>query len=192
MTGITGIFDGLYVDQLFHKNERGETVYYPFGVMGRGYLLPEARLASVKRATRGLMLASLIVGLSLGWAALWVINAPDPVRPMVWPTGLALFALLVGGITYLQSRLASGLEPVSGPRPGLGEWLRRGRQARAPWTSWVCLGLGLFCLLLAAFGIAFAIAEGTLGSMVAGGFFLVAGGLLTWDGALGILERKVD
>jgi hypothetical protein len=28
--------------------------------------------------------------------------------------------------------------------------------------------------------------------MVAGGFFLVAGGLLTWDGALGILERKVD
>ncbi|CAN0467369.1 unnamed protein product, partial [Phaeothamnion confervicola] len=33
------IFDGLYVDQLFQKNERGEAIYYPFGLMGRGYLL---------------------------------------------------------------------------------------------------------------------------------------------------------
>ena len=51
MAGLTGIFDDIYVKQLFQKNERGETVFYPFGLIGRGYLLPKEREADVRQAT---------------------------------------------------------------------------------------------------------------------------------------------
>jgi hypothetical protein len=40
--GLKSIFDGLYVNQLIQKNERDETIIYPHGMMGRGYVLPSA------------------------------------------------------------------------------------------------------------------------------------------------------
>jgi len=191
--GIKSIFDGLYVDQLFQKDERGRTVFYPHGLMGRGYRLPADREARVRRSMRRLLLVALVLGISFGLLVLRIMHTPGEVPPAIWLLGGGAFVLLLGLVAHLQARLALGLEPVSGPRPSVGEWLRAGRRVRALWTHWACIGLGLFGLLMAGAGFAFGIADGDPWGFASGAFMLLAGAALTWDGVLGLIERaKVD
>lgn len=191
--GIKSIFDGLYVDQLFQKDERGRTVFYPHGLMGRGYRLPADREARVRRSMRRLLLVALVLGISFGLLVLRIMHTPGEVPPAIWLVGGGAFVLLLGLVAHLQARLALGLEPVSGPRPSVGEWLRAGRRVRALWTHWACIGLGLFGLLMAGAGFAFGIADGDPWGFASGGFMLLVGAALTWDGVLGLIERaKVD
>ena len=129
--GIKSIFDGLYVDQLFQKDERGRTVFYPHGLMGRGYRLPADREARVRRSMRRLLLVALVLGISFGLLVLRIMHTPGEVPPAIWLLGGGAFVLLLGLVAFLQARLALGLEPVSGPRPSVGEWLRAGRRVRA-------------------------------------------------------------
>lgn len=187
--GIRSIFDGLYVDQLFQKDERGETVFYPHGLMGRGYRLSAEREPCVRRSMRRLMAVSLVVGISFGLLAWRAIGMSEAAQPMSWMIGIGAFVLLIGLVAYLQSRLAEGLEPVSGPRPSIGEWLRAGRRVRALWTHWACIGLGLFGLLMAGAGFALGLADGDPWGFASGGFMLLVGAALTWDGVLGLIER---
>ena len=70
------------------------------------------------------------------------------------------------------------------------EFLRRGRQARASWTYWACIVLGLVSLLLAGGGLALGLAEEGLLGFASGVFFLTVGAALTWDGVLGLIERS--
>jgi hypothetical protein len=188
--GIKSIFDGLYVDQLFQKNERGETVFYPFGLMGGGYRLPVEREGDVRQSMRRLMLVSLVVGISFGLLALRMVEQPAPTPLMGWLIGGGVFALLLGVIVHFQSRLAKGLEPAVGPRPSARAWLRSGRAARALWTHWTCVGLGLFALLMAGAGFAFGLADGDPWGFASGAFMLLVGAALTWDGVLGLIERS--
>lgn len=191
--GIKSIFDGLYVDQLFQKDECGRTVFYPHGLMGRGYRLPADREARVRRSMRRLLLVALVLGISFGLLVLRIMHTPGEVPPAIWLLGGGAFVLLLGLVAHLQARLALGLEPVSGPRPSVGEWLRAGRRVRALWTHWACIGLGLFGLLMAGAGFAFGIADGDPWGFASGGFMLLVGAALTWDGVLGLIERaKVD
>ncbi|WP_439541854.1 hypothetical protein [Hyphomicrobium sp.] len=187
---MSNIFDGLYVDQLFHKNERGETIFYPFGLMGRGYLLPADREAGMRRSMRWLMAFSLLFGGFFGVVVLRMLAPLETVPLLTWLIGGAAFAAGLGAIVYMQSRLSHGLEPMQGPAPTVGEWFRRGRAARAPWTHRVCLGLGLFSLVLAAGGFAMGVTEGDWTGFAAGLFMLAVGALLTWDGALGLKMRS--
>lgn len=187
--GIRSIFDGLYVDQLFQKDERGETVFYPHGLMGRGYRLPAEREHRVRQAMRRLVATSLVVGISFGLLALRMIGTSEAARPVIWLIGGGAFVALLGLVACLQSCLAEGLEPVSGPRPSIGQWLRAGRGVRALWTHWACIGLGLFGLLMAGAGFALGIADGDPWGFASGGFMLLVGAALTWDGVLGLIER---
>lgn len=186
---MSNIFDGLYVDQLFHKNERGETIFYPFGLMGRGYLLPVEREAGMRRSMRWLMMISLLFGGLFGVIVLRMLAPVEAVPLLTWLIAGGAFAAGLGAIAYAQSRMSRGLEPMQGPAPTAGEWFRRGRAARAPWTHRVCLGLGLFSLLLAVGGFSLGIADGDWTSLAAGLFMLAVGALLTWDGALGLKAR---
>lgn len=167
--GIKSIFDGLYVDQLFQKDERGQTVFYPHGLMGRGYRLPADREARVRRSMRRLLLVALVLGISFGLLVLRIMHTPGEVPPAIWLVGGGAFVLLLGLVAHLQARLALGLEPVSGPRPSVGEWLRAGRRVRALWTHWACIGLGLFGLLMAGAGFAFGIAAAIPGASLRAG-----------------------
>jgi hypothetical protein len=187
--GITGIFDGLYVDQLFQKTEQGETVFYPFGLMGRGYLLPAEREGGVRRCMRLLMLVSLVIGTSLGLLVLRIVESSGPLQPAGWVIGGGIFGLLIGLIVYFQARLAIGLEPVD-VRVQAGEWLRRGRTARAAWTYWASVVGGVLLLLLAAAGMALGFEDGDPWGVVAGVILLLLGVVLTWDGAMGLIERS--
>lgn len=114
---VTGIFDRLFVNQFFNTNERGETIYYPNGRTGRGYLVPPEREASVRSGLRRVVIVSQI-----GTVALIVI-LPRMVEswlgftlPLGWFIGGALVAtvVIVAAIISCLSRLAAGLEPAGG------------------------------------------------------------------------------
>jgi hypothetical protein len=187
--GLARIFDGLYVDQLFQKNEQGETVLYPFGLMGRGYLLPAELETSVRRSMRLLILVSLVVSVCLGLLVLRIVNSPGPAQLEGWTVFGGLSVLLIGLIVYFQSRLAIGLEPVAARVPS-SAWLRRGRSARAVWTYWASVVGGVLVLLLAAAGTALGLEDGDSWGVLAGLFLLMLGVVLTWDGAMGLIERS--
>lgn len=190
MPGMVRIFDGLYVDQLFQKNERGETVFYPYGLLGRGYLLPAEREASIRQRMRLIMLAALVIGISFGFLAVRIIEWTGTLPLTGWLVAGGGFVLLLGLIVFFQSQLTAGLEPASTPPPSMGEFLRRGRLARASWTYWACIVLGLVSLLFAGAGFAFGLAEDGLAGFASGTFFLLVGAMLTWDGVLGLIERS--
>jgi hypothetical protein len=190
MPGMVRIFDGLYVDQLFQKNERGETVFYPHGLLGRGYLLPAEREASIRQRMRLIMLVALVIGISFGFVAVRMIEWTGTLPLTGWLVAGGGFVLLLGLIAFFQTKLAAGLEPVSTPPPSVREFLRRGRQARASWTYWVSIVLGLVSLLLAGGGFAVGVAEDGLLGFAAALFFLLVGAMLTWDGVLGLIERS--
>lgn len=189
MAGLTGIFDDIYVKQLFQKNERGETVFYPFGLIGRGYLLPKEREADVRQAMRLQMLATVIASISFGLLVTRISDSAYSISLIGWLVLGAIFAAILAGTIYLPFRLAAGLEPA-GERVAVGEWLRRGRQARAAWTYWASVIAGVFFLLLAAGGFALGIADRDGFALIGAAFFLVLGGFAAWDGTRGLAERR--
>ncbi len=184
-----GIFDDIYVKQLFHKNERGETVFYPFGLMGRGYLLPMEREESIRRATRLQMLATLIASISFALLLTRVSNSGHAVSPVAWLVLGSICMAIFAATIYFPYRLTAGLKPV-GERVQFGEWLRRGRQARPTWTYWAMIILGVFSLLMAASGLVAGVIEQDASLLTAGLFFLVIAIFGIWDGRRGFSERR--
>ena len=145
MAGLTGIFDDIYVKQLFQKNERGETVFYPFGLIGRGYLLPKEREADVRQATRLLTLASLIASISLGPLVTRVSGSAHSVSLGGWLALGAIFSAILAasssGLPRVWSRRGSALRPANGCGAG-GRRVRRGRIGRPS-----SLASSSYCLL---------------------------------------------
>jgi drug/metabolite transporter (DMT)-like permease len=114
--GVTRMYDWLFADQMFRRNERGETVFYPNGPAGRGYLVPPEREPEVRSGVRRLSLVSLIGTLVV------IVLVPRTVEwwlavtiPLTWFIAGALVALVIGfGLTMRAlSRLTAGLAPAS-------------------------------------------------------------------------------
>lgn len=112
-----GIFDALFVNQLFRTNTQGQTVYYPHGVTGRGYLVPPDREAGLRSGLRWLVLVAL-VGVNL-----LVVIIPRLIEAWLgYQIALPWFiggALIIGvasvwAIIRCLSRLGAGLE-TAGP-----------------------------------------------------------------------------
>ncbi len=114
---VAGIFDALFVNQLFRTSAQGETIYYPNGVTGRGYLVPPEREAGVRSGVRWLVIVSQIGIIAL------VVIVPRLIEawlgytlPLPWFIGGALVATVVtvAAIIRYLSRLAAGLEVAPG------------------------------------------------------------------------------
>jgi hypothetical protein len=180
------LIDGLYVDQLFQRTETGDTVYYPYGMIGPGYLLSAEREAEIRRATRLLMLVSLVSGGAFGLFALRVVNSPGSLTLVGGLVLGGVMAGLVGLVVYLQSRLVRGLERAPEPRPAARDWLKRARGARPTWALAAFIVLGVLCVILSAGGFLVGDALGVLSGIV----LLLIGGLLLWDGVRGLIERS--
>jgi hypothetical protein len=187
--GLKSIFDGIYVDQLIQKNERGEFVIYPSGLLGRGYLLPAEREASMRQRLRVVMFVSIIIGTSFGMFLVRVTQSENSVSPLGWGVIAVIGAVVLGAIFYFQSRLAIGLEPVAGPRLSRIEWLRRGRRARPTWTYWFSIIVGLLMTFASVAALIVGVTEGGPIVVVSGLFMLVISVLAAVDGALGLIER---
>jgi hypothetical protein len=112
---VTGILDALFVNQLIRTGERGETIFYPYGLKGSGYLVPPERAGGVRSSLRWLTFVS-----QFGTIALVVIvprmieSRLGFVMPLGWFIGGALVALVIigGAVITCLSRLTAGLEPA--------------------------------------------------------------------------------
>lgn len=118
---VTGIFDALFVNQLFRTTAQGQTVYYPHGVTGRGYLVPPDREPGLRSGLRWLVLFAL-VGINL-----LLIIIPRVIEallgyeiPLPWflggmaVAGVAGVWLIIRWLARLGARFGSALE-TAGP-----------------------------------------------------------------------------
>ncbi len=181
------IFDGIYVSQLFQTNEHGETIFYPFGLFGRGYVVPQERVESLKRSARlrtfwwvlaGTLCASVLVGAN---------DAKMPAEG--WGAMAPLAVLLIAVSLYTQIRMTAGLRP-SAEHVGIGERLRRGRLSRPYWSYWVSIVCGVLCIVLGATAIGVSAFEKDALTVLAWSFLTLIGLLSAWDGVRALSEVR--
>jgi len=113
---VTGIFDWLFIDQLFRTNERGETIFYPNGLLARGYIVPSERAPRVKSGVRRLVLIAFAGAMVLAVVLPRMLEAwLGFTLPLGWFIGYAIIALVIGvaAIIHFLSRLTVGLEPAA-------------------------------------------------------------------------------
>ncbi len=187
--GLKSIFDGLYVDQLIQKDDAGEFVFYPNGLMGRGYKLPAELEPGIRQRLRQRMLVALVIGGSFGLLVARMIGSGSDVTSTSWAIIVGIGAILFVGMRHYRKPLTVGLEPASGAPVSISEWFRRGRKARPAWTYWTSAVTGAIMLVAASLVIAMTIAEPDPVMIVCGAITLVFGALLAWDGTLGLMER---
>ena len=187
--GLKSIFDGIYIDQLIQKDDRGETIVYPHGLLGPGYAVPADREPGLRQRLRTVMLVSVAVGLVFGVFLVRAIRSDSMLTPVGWAAISVLAILLFVILRRYQARLTAGLEPVAGPRPSFGEWMRRARQSRPAWTSWFSVIVGSLMGIGSAAAIALGANDGDM-TVVIGGIVMAAiSTLAAWDGLLGLKER---
>ncbi len=113
---VTGIFDAVFVNQLFGTTERGQTVFYPHGKSATGYLVPPEREPGLRAGLRWLMFFALFGSYALVALIPRIIESwLGFVLPLPWFIGILLVAVVVmiGTIITFLRRSAAGLVPVS-------------------------------------------------------------------------------
>lgn len=188
--GLRSIFDGIYVDQLIQKNDQGDFTVYPYGIMGRGYVLPADREPHMRQRLRRLMLVSVVAGVVFAMAISRIAGLENAVSPLGWAAIIAIGAALFASLIYYQRRLARGLQHAPGPRPSVGEWLRRGRQSRPTWTYRFGVVAGLFLGLLSVLALGVGAVDGDALVIACSVFLLAISILAIWDGLLGLKDRR--
>ena len=189
MSNLRGMFDSLYIDQLFQTNPKGETVFYPLGLIGNGFIVPGDREVGLRQAVRSRTLLALVSGLSLGTLFSRVAEHGADVTVAGWIALTALTVLVLGGIYYLQYRVAAGLKP-SDENISTAQWLERGRANRSRGMNVFRVALGSVAILAGAGATVLSTSEGDYLTMACGIIFVPLGALVAWDGLVGIRERR--
>ncbi|MFT3730330.1 MAG: hypothetical protein QM780_02740 [Hyphomicrobium sp.] len=107
------MFDRLYLNRHFLKNQRGEIVFYPFGRRRRGYFLPADKESDMKQAMRLQVIAFIIAILALTFLSIRLAVKGFGVS---WLDEFGLgawFALILCLVAYSRIRLVHGLIPAS-------------------------------------------------------------------------------
>lgn len=107
----TRIFDVLFVNQLFHVADTGETIFMPYGQFKDGYLVPSNREAGIRSGVRRLTLVAFA-----GTLVLVAIASPLGEKvPNAWFFGGALTVLIIEVFAIIRhlKRMTLGLKPVA-------------------------------------------------------------------------------
>ncbi|MBN1545705.1 MAG: hypothetical protein JW902_03505 [Syntrophaceae bacterium] len=67
-----GYFDGL-TDASFKTDEKGNTIFYPWGILGRGYILPEDKKDSFRNGIKRFLQISLPLVILITVLKLWLL-----------------------------------------------------------------------------------------------------------------------
>jgi hypothetical protein len=158
-----GYFDGL-TDAAFKTDAEGRVLFFPWGVLGRGYVLPDQ---DAHQRLRGQMRTLYIVGMPL-MILLVVIG-----QPMILASLLPVMLVAQLAMVRVWTR---GLEPASESMT-MGEAYRNSANSHGAPTLWVLL----VCSVLLTFGAVFIVVAGeVLAGGVATAFFLSASGLFAY------------
>ena len=88
---------GEFIDISFKKDEKGRTIFYPWGIFGRGYILPDDKKDIIrKKLKRSYQVFLTLVILTEIFVSSWV--------------SIFFVLLLVGVLAIFNKRLVRGLE----------------------------------------------------------------------------------
>jgi hypothetical protein len=149
--GQTMSIQGILTAALFQRDEDGRTVMFPSGVMGRGYVLPDA--ATEQKMRRALMWLQVCSGLfgGIGVGIMMVLLGHLKSWPhMVWAIALASLVVLVTGQRAAVKRLTRDMTPAS-QRLRVVDSLKRQAEAMPRWF----LGFNVVIAALMIIGSAF-------------------------------------
>lgn len=135
-----GYFDGL-VESTLKKDKSGNTVFYPWGVLGKGRVIADAdREIQLRRFLLRYYKVTLPVSIIFGILRIW------PLLPIIVGVFTAWY--------LIESRRVLAGTPFSEERLTLKEGYRNSAMKHNKFTLWV---LFLFCLLFVVAGIAIAL-----------------------------------
>jgi FtsH-binding integral membrane protein len=149
--GQTMSIQGILTAALFQRDEDGRTVMFPNGVMGRGYVVPDA--ATEQKMRRALMWLQVCSGLfgGIGVEIMMVLFGHlKSWPPMIWAIALASLVVLVTGQRAAVKRLTRDMTPAS-QRLRVVESLKRQAEAMPRWF----LGFNVVIAALMIIGSAF-------------------------------------
>jgi hypothetical protein len=187
MGKLVRIFDGIYVSQLFQTNERGETIFYPFGLWGKGYVVPPDRIDSLKHTARLRTFFWVLAGTVCAY--LFVGASDAKISTTSWSAIAPIAVLMIAVSMYTQFRMAAGLDPTA-EHVSFVERLRRGRKSRPYWSFWVSIVSGSLCIFLGAVAVGLNAFDNNVVTIMASAFLVFIGILGTWDGFLGLSEVR--
>ena len=172
---------------LFERTADGQTIMYPNGVVGRGYIIPDKETEQRMRGIlMWLVLTAGIIG-GVGVAGLQAyFGAPLDWPAAVWLGALAVMALVAAGYRVLAGRLAHGLTPVDA-RLGLVHALKK--QARAM-PRWYLISLAIFSPLMAASSLYGLVVGPTAGARALGFVGLVLFASTTAQSVYGLRQPR--
>lgn len=139
---------------LFKRDQEGQTVMYPNGAMGRGYVVPDAAIEQrMRRVIMWLIIGSGLLG-GLGMQAMMLIYG----QVDLWgiePWAIAIAALVPIAILYrvVVKGLTRGMIPVD-QRMGMVEGLQRQAEAMPRWYLVCMIVVAIVMLIGGAFWIA--------------------------------------
>lgn len=132
-----GYFDGLS-DAIFKTDAKGRSIFYPWGVLGKGYILSnEPRKQQIRRFIKFYYMVSLPSIIAVGILLGWIIS-------------VALLPIFFFWYFFATARLLRGL-PVAGGRLSLSESYQSSAQAYAITYLWFMLIF--FCITFVLAGI---------------------------------------
>jgi hypothetical protein len=80
-----GYFDGL-TDSSFKRDEKGHTIFYPWGILGKGYILPEDKKESFRTKIKRFLQISLPLAILITITRLWVLLVIILLVSILWYT----------------------------------------------------------------------------------------------------------
>ena len=138
-----GYFDGL-ASGIIKKDKSNNAVYYPWGVLGKGYVLPDA---TRETAIKNMVILFYQIFLGMFFVHLFLIkNAP-------------IFAVLVIALVIwflVKSHQLTKDCPKSDEKLTLKEGYTNSAKAHNKWMLWFCLVVSIFFTLA---GIAFLLSD---------------------------------
>lgn len=188
MKSLTRLFDDLYIAPLIHKDQLGQTIFYPMGFMSRrGYLLPSEREAGLKLRLRQLLFASWIGCMAVVLLGTRLTDSGYTTQGKAWLIMGILFAAWIAIVARLQFRLTAGLEPKS-ERVSARDWLQESRRSRARWTNWAYVISGALCVIMAIIALSVGVTDTDVAVIISAVVLLPLGLLAVWDGRRGLRE----
>lgn len=129
---------------LFKRDPNDRLVMFPNGVLGRGYLVPDAgQEMRLRRTLMWVIISAGLLGGVFSQVAMMAFGSPADWPLAVWAAALLALAALTGAFRLVANRLAQGLEP-SEMRLGAREAWMRQAEAMPRWYLWtLAVGGGL-------------------------------------------------
>ena len=172
---------------MFQRNDEGQTVMYPNGVLGRGYVVPNP---DAERRMRQVLMWLVITAGVAGGVGVSLLQAyfggPADWAASVWLIVLAALAGLGLAYRLFVARLASGLTPVEA-RLGLLDAFKR--QAVAM-PRWYLILLAIFSPLMVAGSVYGLVAGPAVSARVLGCVGVALFGVTTAQAIHGLRQKR--